>query len=215
MSEILQVYDLNSNLIGLEERKVYEKRIEEEYRNTSKITSKVKSIRLVLMASNGRMFLQKRSITKNSNPGMIDKSIGGHVSADHSFHLTVIKECAEELGFPAAVLTEDEFTSALGSTDLSTIGIFREVDYLKSYKSKRVRSDGSFIEQPYMTQIFFGYYDGAIKFVDGESSGILTYSLEELEDEIASSPQNFTDDLKFLIENYRDYICPANESEGL
>jgi isopentenyldiphosphate isomerase len=49
------------------------------------------------MNSDGRIFLQKRSRIKEENTGMFDKTIGGHIVAEDSEHMTVLKECAEEL----------------------------------------------------------------------------------------------------------------------
>ena len=56
--------------------------------------------------------------------------------------------------------------------------------------------------------IFFGYYDGAIRFVDGESSGIEVFSLEELKKEIEENPHKFTEDIKFMIVKYEKFIKP-------
>ena len=62
---------------------------------------------------------------KNENSGLYDKTIGGHVEAGDSFHMTVIRECAEELGFPAAILSEHEFNRAIKVTDMNIVGIFK------------------------------------------------------------------------------------------
>jgi len=105
MTEVLEVYDLDGKLIGKEERGKFYAEIKEEFASKGKISKQVKSIRLLLMNSDGRVYLQKRSKLKSENPGLYDKTIGGHVSKGHTFEIAVIKECAEELGFPATVLT--------------------------------------------------------------------------------------------------------------
>ncbi|MBN1385744.1 NUDIX domain-containing protein [Candidatus Woesearchaeota archaeon] len=184
MKEKLEVYDLNDKLIGIEDRDKFYKDIEAEFKSTGKITKKVKSIRVLLMNSNGRIYLQKRSKHKEVNPGCYDKTLGGHVPASHSWDLTLIRECAEELGFPATVLSIDEFDKAIKVTDLSVIGIFKKIDYIKDFKSKRKTRNGDYVDQPWMTTIFFGYYDGAIRFVDGESTGIEVFSLSELQEDL-------------------------------
>ncbi|MDR2190529.1 MAG: NUDIX domain-containing protein [Candidatus Peribacteria bacterium] len=97
MSELLEIYDLHSNLIGIQERKSFYTDIKEEFATTGKITKKVKRITLLLMNSAGRIYLQKRSKIKNENAGMYDKTVGGHVIAGDSFTMTVVKECVEEL----------------------------------------------------------------------------------------------------------------------
>ncbi|MDR0283140.1 MAG: NUDIX domain-containing protein [Candidatus Peribacteria bacterium] len=97
MAELLEIYDLQSNLIGVQDRKEFYKEIKEEYDAMGTITKKVKTIRLFLMTSAGRIYLQKRSKHKSDNAGMYDKTVGGHVVAGDSFNMTVVKECAEEM----------------------------------------------------------------------------------------------------------------------
>ena len=208
MSEKLEIYDLNSDLINIQDRKEFYSEIKAEYKATERITKKVKSIRLLLMNSAGRIYLQKRSKLKTENAGLYDKTVGGHVAAGDSFDMTVVRECAEELGFAAAVLPPEEFERAIKVTNLSIIGIFKKVEYSPNFLSIRVLGDGSQIAQPYMTSFYFGYYDGSIRFVDGESSGIEVFSLEELKQELAENHQKFTEDLKYMVERFSSLLVP-------
>jgi len=59
-----------------------------------------------------------------------------------------------------------------------------------------------------MSRFYFGYYDGAIRFVDGESSGIEVFSLKELESAIKNNPTKFTKDIMYMIKKYKKYIKP-------
>ncbi len=208
MSEKLEVYDLKSNLIKVEKRKTIESDLKSEFKKTGKITKKLKTIRLILMNSSGRIYLQKRSRIKKANSGKYDKTVGGHVSAGDSFDMTVIRECAEELGFPAAVLPPEEFEKATKVTDLSVIGIFQKIEYLPDFKSDRILNDGTKMIQPHMTSMYYGYYDGPIRFVDGESSGIEVFSLDELKEDIENNPEKFTDDIKFMLKKYGKLLIP-------
>ena len=189
-------------------REKFYKSIEEEFKVKGKISKKVKSIRVLLMNSKGRIYLQKRSKLKEVNPGTYDKTLGGHVAASHSWNMTLIRECAEELGFPATVVSIDEFDESVKVTDMSIVGIFKKIDYISDFKSKRKTRDGKFVVQPWMTTIFFGYYDGAIRFVDGESTGIEVFSLDELKKEIKDTPDKFTEDIKIMIKKYEKYLKP-------
>ena len=210
MSEKLEIYDLNSNLITIQDRKEFYNEIKAEFKTTGAITKKVKAIRLLLMNSSGRIYLQKRSELKTENSGLYDKTVGGHVNAGDSFDMTVVRECAEELGFAAAVLSPEEFERAIKVTQLSIIGIFKKIEYLPNLLSARILSDGSRIDQPLMVSFYFGYYDGSIRFVDGESSGIEVFSLDKLKIELKEHPQKFTDDLKFMIDKYETLLIPIN-----
>ena len=208
MGEKLEIYDLNSNLITIEDRKKFYSEIKKEFKESGKISKKVKAIRLILMNSSGRIYLQKRSKIKTENAGKYDKTVGGHVSAGDSFNMTVIRECAEELGFPATVLEPEEFEKASKVTDLNIIGLFKKIEYLPNFLSTRIAKDNSKFIQPYMTSIYFGYYNGPIKFVDGESSGIEVFSLDELKEGIKENPDKFTEDIKFIVEKYEKFLVP-------
>lgn len=210
--EQLEVYDLEGELIGVQDRDSFYAEIKEEFENTGKITKQVRSVRVILMNSSGRIYLQKRSKNKAENPGLYDKSVGGHVAKGDTFSMTVIRECAEELGFPAAILPnilpDKEFERAIRVTDLSIVGIYRKIDKISRFESVRVDKHGNRFVQPYITEIYMGYFDGAIRFIDGESSGVEVFSLVELEEDIKNTPEKFTEDLKFMVKEYREYLQP-------
>ena len=67
MAELLEIYDLQSNLIGVQDRKEFYEEIKEEYENVGTISRKVKAVKLFLMNASGGVFLQKRSKIKNEN----------------------------------------------------------------------------------------------------------------------------------------------------
>lgn len=50
----------------------------------------------------GRLYLQKRSISKDTNPGKWDTSVGGHVAAGEDVVHAVAREAREELGIDAS-----------------------------------------------------------------------------------------------------------------
>ncbi len=210
MAEFLEIFDLKGKFLEIQERKKFHKEIETEFKKKGKISRKVKSIRILLMNSKGRVYLQKRSKLKDQNSGLYDKTIGGHTLKNESFELTVTRECAEELGFPAIVVSEKEFSKAIKTIHLETIGILKKADYFSTFQSVRIFKKGNQIVQPSITTIYIGYYDGAIKFVDGESSGIETFSLKELEKEIKENPNKFTEDLKFMVKKYKKHIKPIS-----
>ncbi|MGV8161835.1 MAG: NUDIX hydrolase [Candidatus Nanoarchaeia archaeon] len=205
MVEQIEVYDLAGNLIGVQDRKKFYEESKKEFEQKGSISHQTKTIRLLLLNSKGRIYLQKRSRLKEDNGGLYDKTVGGHVVAGDSFNITVVRECAEELGFPAAVLSEEEFNKAIRVTDLTVIGVFRQVEVLSNYASTRTSKEGQFV-QPHFTAIYIGYFDGAIRFIDGECSGIDSFSLEELEQEIKDNPEKFTADVLFIIERYRQHL---------
>ena len=68
----------------------------------------------------GRLFLQKRSTSKDTNPGLWDTSVGGHVAAGEDVMAALVREAREELGIDAvgasflySYLNEGDFESEL------------------------------------------------------------------------------------------------------
>ncbi len=212
MSEKLDIYDLEGNFLKVVDRKEYFANSKEQFVKTGKVSSRVRSIRLLLLNSDGRIYLQKRSRNKPENPGLFDKTIGGHLSSGDSWEMTVVKECAEELGIPMAVLSKDDFEKAVKSTDLKVVGIAKKIAGPENMDSERIYGDGQKFLQPYITCYYVGYYDGAIRFIDGESCGIEVFSTVELQKEIDLRPSDFTADLKFMFEKYREELKPIKSS---
>lgn len=208
--EKLEVFDLKGKFLKIQDRATFYSEIKDEFLKNKKITRKIKSIRLLLMNSDGRIYLQKRSNLKTENPGLYDKTVGGHVLPGESWNITVVRECAEELGFPVVILNND-FKNAVKTVDLKIIGIFKQVDEIANFESVRINKNGNKFIQPYISAFFVGYYDGAIRFADGESSGVEVFSLKELEAEIKNNPAKFTEDIKFMIKNYKQHIKPIKK----
>jgi isopentenyldiphosphate isomerase len=204
--ELLDIFDLEGNFLGTEERKAFYDASREEYARTGKVSRMIKSIRLLLMNSAGKIYLQKRSKNKSENPGLMDKTVGGHVSAGQSFDLTVVKECSEELGFPVAILSKKDFEHACGSVDLQVIGIFQKITEERFF-STRISAGKGFV-QPYLCAFYIGYYDGSIRFIDGESSGVEVFDLEELRNEIVHHPEKFTEDVKYMLQMFTHELVP-------
>lgn len=50
----------------------------------------------------GRLYLQKRSMSKDTNPGLWDTSVGGHVHAGEEVAAALVREAREELAVDAA-----------------------------------------------------------------------------------------------------------------
>ncbi|MBN1156621.1 NUDIX domain-containing protein [Candidatus Woesearchaeota archaeon] len=206
MAELLDTYDLKGKFLGTQERDELYSEITREYFEKGKINRQVKGIRLILMNSRGRIYLQKRSRLKKYNLDLYDKTVGGHVKANETWNATVIKECSEELGFPATVVEPKEFDRMVKTVDLNTSGILKKVDEINNFQSVRIMNDGKRFMQPWISAMYVGYYDGSMKFKDCESCGIETFSLEELDEEIKRNPDKFTEDIKFMINKYRKFI---------
>lgn len=65
-----------------------------------------RAVHLVGLAPDGRMWVQKRSMTKPNNPGQWDTLMGGMVSAADSLHQALARETWEEAGLHVNALID-------------------------------------------------------------------------------------------------------------
>ena len=96
------------------------------------------------------------------------------------------------------------------TTNLSVIALFKELDTDDSYMSTRT-TDAEPIVQPFITRFYVGYYDGGLRFHDGEASGIEVHSLPELKADIAAHPEKYTEDLKYMVQKYEKDLVPISK----
>lgn len=97
-------------------------------------------VHVLVFASDGRLFLQKRSEDKDVQPGKWDTSVGGHVDAGETADEAVRRELAEELGIPGA------------AGNLPELVFLHEYVHRNDYESELVRTfmcrwDGPFVLQ--------------------------------------------------------------------
>jgi isopentenyl-diphosphate delta-isomerase type 1 len=57
-----------------------------------------RSVHIWVFNPKGELFLQKRAMTKDENPGYWDSSAAGHVNAGEEYRLSADRELMEELG---------------------------------------------------------------------------------------------------------------------
>ncbi len=86
-SRILNIVDENDKIIGEKARKeIHEKGLLH------------REVHVWLYNDNGELFFQKRAIDKETFPGLLDASVGGHVEMGDSYEKTAFKETEEETG---------------------------------------------------------------------------------------------------------------------
>lgn len=164
-------------------------------------------VNIMIFDEKGEIFIQKRSDNKAHNAGMLDKSIGGHITFGDNPDFTVIIETVQELQVPSITLrTQEDFLKAyiLLKDYLNTVSVVKHIDTHIYELNKKIKKQ--MVPILNKVHLYFGIYSGAVKTVDREARGVLLYSLEELEKEIEEFPGMFTDDLKFFIKRYRPQI---------
>lgn len=64
-------------------------------------------VQVMVVGSDGRFLLQRRSMRKAKGPGLFDASVGGHVDAGEGYREAAVREAGEELGLPAYGVYEE------------------------------------------------------------------------------------------------------------
>ncbi len=208
MNEILNTYLLNDLELALPmERDQFYKEQVEVYQKTGQPTRACEIVHVLIFNSQGELLVQKRSYDKNHNPGLLDKSVGGHIRYGDTPDYSVMVETVQELQTPSIVLkNQGDFkkTLVLLADYLNTIAVVRHYQS-RLYNLDRI-INGHKVKIANKTHVYLGLYDGSIKPVDREARGILFYTLSELDKEINSFPETFTGDLQILLKEYRPEI---------
>jgi isopentenyl-diphosphate delta-isomerase type 1 len=92
--EYFEIVDINGNIIGKASRK--------QCHNNPKLLHRVSHV--LVFNSQNMLYLQKRSIHKDIQPGKWDTSVGGHLNLGESYEKAAIRELNEELGITNAKL---------------------------------------------------------------------------------------------------------------
>jgi isopentenyl-diphosphate Delta-isomerase len=93
-NEIYNVVDENDRIIGTASRK---------YIHENKLLHR--SVHILVFNSRKELYLQKRALCKDENPGLWDTSSAGHVDAGETYDEAAHRELWEELGIKAILKT--------------------------------------------------------------------------------------------------------------
>ena len=203
-TEIINTYLLdNPNVVVPMDRTVFYQEQIEIYKKTGKPTRAVELVDIFIFNSHGELLVQKRSFDKKHNPGLLDKSIGGHIQYGDTSDYTVMVETIQELQTPSIVLKcghDFRKTFNLLADYLETIAIIHHEEASIHLLEKLFNNEKVIIANK--VHLYYGIYDGRIRPVDREAKGVLFYSLPDLEEEIKQLPDAFTGDIKFLLKKY-------------
>ena len=124
-----------------------------------------RTVHVVVMAADGRILLQKRSLTKDIQPGKWDTAVGGHIAHGEDYETAARREMHEELGLPSSLPLDYLFAMTV-SNDIET----------ENSRVYRVFSEGPFTMQAEeLSDIRFWSWDD----IDGAwGKGVFTPYLE-------------------------------------
>jgi len=206
LKEKIKIFDLTNTFLGNPNKFEFYKKLRSEYRRTGKVTKKVHTIRLFLINGDGCIFLVRRSDLKKENKWLFDKTLSTHVRKDETPKYTVLRESSEELEFPAIVLDQEDFEIAVKENDLLLFGATKEIETIENFRALYRYRDESDAIFPQITTIFFGVYNGPIRFEDHETDLIELFDLDELLMELKKNPEKYTEDLKVLVSKYEKQL---------
>ena len=85
-----------------------------------------RSVHILVFNSKGEFFIQKRSMSKDSNPGLWDSSAAGHVNSGEDYLGCATRELTEELGIHGASALQPLFhLRASQATGMEHCTVFR------------------------------------------------------------------------------------------
>jgi isopentenyl-diphosphate delta-isomerase type 1 len=86
-----------------------------------------RAVHVLVFNSRGEIFLQKRSMKKDRQPGVWDSSCSGHVDSGEDYDETVVRELGEEIGLHLAAPPQRLFKiDACEETDAEFVWVYRD-----------------------------------------------------------------------------------------
>lgn len=96
--ELIDVVDENDRIIDVQKRGVVHAQ-----------NLMHRSVHILVFNSNTELFLQKRSMSKDNEPGLWDSSAAGHVDSGEDYYCCAIREIREELGIAVNTSLDELF----------------------------------------------------------------------------------------------------------
>ena len=85
-----------------------------------------RAVHVLVFNARGEIFLQKRSLTKDREPGKWDSSTSGHVDSGEDYDACAVRELREEIGLAVAKTPERLFKiAACPETDQEFVWVYR------------------------------------------------------------------------------------------
>ena len=95
-------------------------------REVHRLGLKHRAVHVLVLNSRGEVFLQKRSMTKDREPGKWDSSTSGHVDSGENYDSGAVRELREEIGLALAQIPERLFRiDACRETDWEFCWVYR------------------------------------------------------------------------------------------
>lgn len=220
-AEFLEVFDIYGNYRWLRQRKEYEAESRTEFQEKWEVSTQVKRSVALIMNTEWKIILQKRSDDKWSNAWMYDKTVWGHTMVVQWYkkagqldnelaNINMAKELVEELFIPGHIVGQEYFIDWFDFS-LERMACITRIERIMRDVSVRKNKDWSEHKQPYVTDSYLWFYNWPLLFSDGEASGLECVSRDVLLERMQKYPDQYTDDLKKMVARYWRYLLPMDE----
>ena len=113
--EIFDVVNERDEVIGRQER-----------REVHRLGLMHRAVHVLVFNAAGQLFLQKRSMTKDRQPGLWDSSASGHVDTGEDYDACAVRELGEEIGLQLSAAPKRLFKlTACAETDQEHVWVYR------------------------------------------------------------------------------------------
>ena len=130
-----------------------------------------RAVHVFVLNKNGDLWLQKRSLRKDKNPGLWDSSVSGHLDAGEDYLAAAVRELGEEIGV-------DDATS-------------EDLELVLSVKP----SEQTGWEH---VRLFLTKHSGAVSFPAAEIESMMPFPIAEIEAWISNKPDDFSPAFRLL-----------------
>ncbi|MEP5351964.1 MAG: 16S rRNA (adenine(1518)-N(6)/adenine(1519)-N(6))-dimethyltransferase RsmA [Luteolibacter sp.] len=134
-----------------------------------------RAIHVFVFNKKGDLYLQKRSVLKDMNPGVWDSSVSGHLDAGEDYLTAAVREVEEEMGIQ-------------GKTP-------EDLEHVLSVKPT---ADSGWEH----VRLFTTEYKGGISFPASEIDSVMPFPIEEIQTWMASCPGDFSPAFRLLFGEY-------------
>ena len=118
IDELLSIVDKNDQVIGTRTRS-----------EVHELGLCHRAVHILVFNDQQQLFLQKRSMNKDENPGLWDTSAAGHVDAGESYAMCATREIHEELGIGTDKMLKSLFKlPASEKTGMEFIKVYQCID---------------------------------------------------------------------------------------
>ncbi len=134
-----------------------------------------RAVHIFVLNKNGDLYLQKRSLRKDKNPGVWDSSVSGHLDAGEEYLPAAIRELGEEIGIHEAAPESLEHIHTLTPTE---------------------ETGWEFI------RLFVTHHSGAISWPAAEVDSVMPFPIREIKAWTEAKPDDFSPVFLILIRSY-------------